>query len=80
MNVDRLSITLDAEVGTAVRASAARAGMSVSKWLAEAATNRLRNELLGQALAEWAAEDGPLTEAELDEAAATLGVPRRKNS
>ena len=36
--------------------------------------DRLRNELLGAALNEWEAEDGAFTEAELQEAAARLGL------
>jgi hypothetical protein len=45
----------------------------------EAATDRLRNELLGAAMDEWEAEDGAFTEAELDEAAARLGLARRSD-
>jgi hypothetical protein len=47
--------------------------------LSEAATDRLRNELLGAAMDEWEAEDGAFTEAELDEAAARLGLARRSD-
>ena len=57
--VDRLSVTMPPEVGAAVRDSAARQGTSVSNWLADAAAQRLRNELLGAALDAWEAEDGP---------------------
>jgi hypothetical protein len=76
MNVDRLSLTMDAELGEAVRKAAARAGTSVSAWLAAAAADRLRNELLDAALDAWEAESGPFTDAELNEAASLLGVPR----
>jgi hypothetical protein len=67
---------MDAELGAAVRAAAARAGMSVSGWLAEAAADQLRNELLGVALDTWEAESGPFSDEELDAAAALLGVAR----
>lgn len=75
MNADRLTVSMDAELGTAVREAAERAGLSVSAWLADAAADRLRNELLGLALEAWEAEQGPLTEEELGEAAASMGIP-----
>ena len=77
MQVDRLSITLDPEVGRAVREAAARAGTSVSAWLAGAAADRLRNQLLGVALDAWEAETEPFRDQELDAAARLLGVNRR---
>ena len=48
--VDRLSVALPLEMGGAVRDAAARAGVSVSAWVTAAAADRLRNELLGEAL------------------------------
>jgi hypothetical protein len=75
--VDRLSVTMPPEVGAAVRDSAARQGTSVSNWLAAAAAQRLRNELLGAALDAWEAEDGPFSEPELNVAAAALRARRR---
>ncbi len=75
--VDRFSVTMPPDLGEGVRRAAARQGTSVSTWLSEAAADRLRNELLGVALDEWEAEDGAFTEAELDEAAARLGLARR---
>lgn len=80
MQVDRLSVTMPPELGAAVREAAARAGMSVSGWLAAAAADRVRNDLLGAALDAWEAEDGPFTDDELDTAAATLGIERRSPS
>lgn len=58
-----------------MREAAARSGTSISGWLAEAAADRLRRVLLGAALDRWEDEDGPLGEAELDAAAAALGIP-----
>lgn len=74
MAMDRLSVTMDPELGRAVREAAARDGVSVSHWLSEAAGDKLRNVLLGVALDAWEAENGPPTEAELDEAARILRV------
>jgi len=74
MQVDRLSVTMDPELGQAVRDAAARSGISVSRWLSQAASDHLRNELLGAALEVWEAEQGPFTDDELDAAARVLGV------
>jgi hypothetical protein len=73
MQVDRVSVTMDPELGKAVREAAGRAGVSVSRWLSDAACSHLRNQLLGAALDAWEGEDGPVTEAELDSAARLLG-------
>jgi hypothetical protein len=78
--VDRFSVTMPPELGANVRQAAARQGMSVSTWLSEAAADRLRNELLGGALDQWEAEDGPFTQAELDEAASRLGQAPRTDA
>lgn len=76
MQVDRFSVAMEPELGAAVRDAAQRAGMSVSGWLAQAAADRLRNDLLGAALDGWEAQDGPFGDEELDAAAAALGVTR----
>ena len=68
-----------AQLGEGVRQAAARQGTSVSTWLTEAATDKLRNELLGAALDQWEAEDGPFTQTELDEAASRLGPAPRSD-
>jgi hypothetical protein len=78
MQVDRLSVTLDPQLGAAVRKAAARAKLSVSAWIAEAAADRVRNELLGRALDQWEAESGPFAKDELDVAAHALGLGRRR--
>lgn len=75
MNVDRFSVSMDPYIGAAVRDAASRAGMSVSAWMAEAAADRLRNDLLEEALDRWE-EEGAFDEAELDAAAAVLEVQR----
>jgi hypothetical protein len=78
--VDRFSVTMPPEIGAAVRAAAARQGASVSNWLAAAASQRLRNELLGAALDAWEAEDGPFSDEELDAATAALGANQRRGA
>lgn len=67
MAVTKLSVSVDEEIAQVVRDSAARDGVSVSAWLSEAAANRIRNELLGQALDALGEELGDLTDAETDE-------------
>lgn len=78
MNVDRFSVTMDPELGHAVRDAARRSGISVSAWVAQATADKLRNDLLGAALDEWEAADGAFTEAELNAAARALGIKRSK--
>lgn len=59
MAVDRLSITVDADLGRELRRIAAIEGVSVSSWVGEAIADRVRNHLLGEALDAWEAETGP---------------------
>ena len=74
MKVERFSVTMDPDLGQAVRNAAARSGVSVSRWLGEAASDHLRSELLAAALDTWEAEDGPFSDKELDSAARLLGI------
>lgn len=74
MKVDKMSISLDAELGDAVRSAATRAGQPLSSWLAEAAASRLRAEALADFLAGWEAEHGTLTAQEIARAERDLGV------
>ena len=66
--MDRISITVDAELGRAVREAAAAEGMSVSSWAGEALAQRVRRHLLREALNAWEAEDGPLSDEDRAEA------------
>lgn len=68
MQVDRLSVAIDPDLGQAVREAAAKSGVSVSRWMGEAARDRLRNQLLGAALDAWEAESGGFTDDEMEEA------------
>jgi hypothetical protein len=72
MQVDRLSVAIEADLGRAVREAAAQSGLSLSRWMAEAALDRLRNQLLGVALDAWEAEDGDFTDRELSDAVRQL--------
>jgi hypothetical protein len=72
---DKLSVSFEADLGDAVRTAARRSGRSLSGWLAEAATARLRAEALAEFLDDWEAEHGELTAEELAKATAELGLP-----
>jgi len=76
--VDRLSVTMAPELGAAVREAASRAGISMSTWIASAVAQRLRNDLLGEALDRWEAEDSPFDDTELDAAHAALNLVDRR--
>ena len=80
MPVDRFSLTMDPNLGAAVREAAERAGVSVSAWLSQAAADRVRNDLLGMALDRYEEEHGAFTEAELEDAAEKLGIRRTRQS
>lgn len=84
-----MSGTFAPELGEAVSAAAAEAGLPLSEWLAQAAEAKLnadrdagilaeaahkrRMQALGEYLDEWEAEHGAFTEEELAEAAEKLG-------
>lgn len=76
VKVDKLSVSFDADLGDAVRAAAKRSGRGLSRWLADAATARLRAESLAEFLETWEAEHGALTPDELARAAEELGLPQ----
>lgn len=65
MAVDRLSITVDAELGRAVREAARASGTSLSSWAAEALADAVRHRNMQEFLDDWEAEQGPFTEEEL---------------
>lgn len=75
MKVDKLSVSFDSDLGDAVRDAARREGSGLSRWLADAAISKLRNEALAEFLDEWQAEHGALTSEELAAAAAELALP-----
>jgi hypothetical protein len=73
MKVDKMSISLDAELGAEVREAARRSGQSLSAWVAAAAVEKFRSEGLRQLLDEWEVEHGPISEEELARARNELG-------
>jgi hypothetical protein len=60
-----LAITVDPEVHERVVAASAEEGLSVSAWMTAAARRALLCGTAWPAVAEWEAEHGPLTDAEL---------------
>jgi hypothetical protein len=76
MKVDKLSVSFDPDLGDAVRAAAKRSGGGLSRWLADAATARLRAEALAEFLDTWEAQHGELTPDELATAAEELRLPQ----
>jgi len=78
MGVEKMSVSFDLELGEAIRSAASSHKQSVSAWIAEAARDRLRLEALGQAVASWEEEFGPLSDAELEAADRLLALPARR--
>jgi hypothetical protein len=79
----KLSISFDKDLEEAIRNAAALEQRSVSSWIADAALQRLRLVALGNAVAEWEATNGPLTETEIeaaDKAFVRAAKRRRPNS
>ena len=73
----KLAITIAPDVHERVLAAAARRGVSVSAWMTDAARLALKvRDGLG-AVAEWEAEHGALTEAEVKDARRRLVSSRR---
>jgi hypothetical protein len=74
VKVDKMSVSFEPELGDAIRTAAAHAGKPLSSWLAEAAASKLRAEALAEFLADWEAENGVLTGAEIARAERELGM------
>jgi hypothetical protein len=68
----KLSVALEEPVARAAKQAADRRGISLSAWMNEASRNALSIESGLAAVAEWEAEHGPLTSAELAAADAVL--------
>lgn len=84
----KLAITVDADVHNRVLEAAATEGVSVSAWMTRAARRALLARDGLAAIAEWEAEHGPLTEAEMTAArqrvasqvGATSSTPRKRSA
>lgn len=73
----KLAITIAPDVHAQVLAEAARRGISVSAWITDAARLALKVRDGLAAVAEWEAEHGPFTEAELKAARQRFVASRR---
>ncbi len=73
----KLAITIAPDVHERVVAAAAHRGVSVSAWMTDAARLALKVRDGLAAVAEWEAEHGALTEAELKAARQRLASSRR---
>jgi hypothetical protein len=73
VKVDKMSISMDPQLGDDIRLAAERAGVSVSAWLADAAAARVRKQALADFLSDWQAKHGRITATELARARAELG-------
>jgi hypothetical protein len=69
----KLAITVDPDVHAKVVAAAAAEGVSISAWMTAAARQALKLRDGLAAVAEWEAEQGALTEAELAAAKRRVG-------
>ena len=86
MTSKKLSITLPADLADDVERMARDRGMAVSAWLAEAADEARRHQAALSAIADYEAEFGAFTDAELAaararlaEADAVASTPRRRH-
>ena len=74
MAVEKLSISFEPELAHQLREEARSSGRSVSALVAEAVERNLRLARGRRLIAEWEAEHGPITEAELEEVRARWPV------
>lgn len=80
MAVEKISISLDAEVAAAARDAAEAEGLSLSAWLSRVAAEAAAIKAGLAAMAEWEAEEGPVPEeanAWADEVLDRFGLRRR---
>jgi hypothetical protein len=66
MPVEKLSISFDRGLAASVKRAAQREGESVSSWLADAATVKVRQRNLREALDAFVQDHGALAETEID--------------
>jgi len=64
--VKKLSVSFEAELADTIRAAAAEEGISMSTWLASAAAAKARRRYLRAALDELAADQGALSDDDID--------------
>jgi hypothetical protein len=76
----KLAITVDPDVHAEVVEAAAAEGVSVSAWMTAAARRALRVRSGLAAVAEWEADNGPLTTEELDAARRRAGLTANRRT
>jgi hypothetical protein len=76
----KLAITVDPDVHAEVVEAAAAEGVSVSAWMTAAARRALRVRSGLAAVAEWEADNGPLTSEELDAARRRAGITAERRT
>ena len=74
MKVDKMSISMDPELGARVRDAAERAGQPLSVWIADAVAGRLRSDALAVFISEYEEEHGAFTAAELAAVRREMGI------
>ena len=65
MGVERITVSLDAELAAALRDAAAEDDVNVSTWVSEAVQRSLDTRGLRAVISEWEAEHGQITEEEI---------------
>lgn len=71
--VERLTVSLEADLAAAVREAAEADAQNTSAWLADAARRRLATRGLRDVLDDWETTHGAFTDDELTEARSRLG-------
>ena len=74
VTVERITVSLETELATAVRSAADADEQNVSSWLSNAARRQLASRGLREVVAAWEAEHGPFDDAELAAARARVGA------
>ena len=72
MAVERLTVSIESELATAVREAAGADEQNVSAWLAGAARRQLANRGLSDVVAAWEREHGAFSDEELAAARALI--------
>ena len=72
MSVERITVSLEAELASAVRDAADADAQNVSSWLADAARRQLAARGLREVVAAWETEHGAFDDAELASARARV--------
>lgn len=70
----RITISIDEDLATAVRELAAHDGTTVSALVADALQREVRSRGLLAVIADWEAEHGAFTDEEMDQARRDLGL------